>query len=160
MSAQDLQDLHRRMANLLAVPSLHAFARALSVVEEQADRAAAAGDLDDPVLRQILHACRTYHSLCSRTIRELSERATAAEHENYERRRSEDGSASASESENAGGNAGGSGRKRKRGDAVFEVDSGEHIVAALEALRLEEFLEEQGREVYVVKERKKVRFSS
>ncbi|KAI1113942.1 hypothetical protein F5Y14DRAFT_451547 [Nemania sp. NC0429] len=139
MSAQDLQDLHRKVAGLLAVPSVYAYARALALVEDHAERAAASSDLRNPVLIQILRACRTYHSLCRRAIRAFVEHSGASEHEAYERRRSSSGSEkSGSESESGRVSPKGGG-KRKREGAVFEVDEeGGQIVAALEALRLRE----------------------
>ncbi|KAI1199713.1 hypothetical protein F5X97DRAFT_116252 [Nemania serpens] len=162
MSAQDLQDLRRKVANLLAVPSLYAYGRVLSLVEEYAERAAAYPA--DPFAAHLLQACNTYHLLCGRAVRELTARAATFEHKSYERRRSDDGSSTASVSASASASSSGSGseQERKRGGVVLDVYNGEHIVAALDALRLEEFLEEQEQEqepAPVVNEKKKVRFS-
>lgn len=184
---QDLQDLHRKVANILAVPSVYAYARVLSLVEDHAKRAAAAStDLADPDLVQTLNSCRTYHSLCSRVMAQLAARDSASERAEYERRRSKGGSASARASGGASAPAspsvsgnrkerkeneqGGTeqGTKRKRGGVELEVYSGEYVVAALEALKLGEFLEGRGREPGVsvsvgmnmdMDKRKKVRFT-
>ncbi|KAI1187300.1 hypothetical protein F5B17DRAFT_430736 [Nemania serpens] len=163
---QDLQDLHRKVANILAVPSVYAYARVLSLVEDHAKRAAAAStDLADPDLVQTLNSCRTYHSLCSRVMAQLAARDSASERAEYERRRSKGGSASARAS---GGASAPASPSRKRGGVELEVYSGEYVVAALEALKLGEFLEGRGREPGVsvsvgmnmdMDKRKKVRFT-
>ncbi|KAI0870645.1 hypothetical protein GGS24DRAFT_98633 [Hypoxylon argillaceum] len=143
-AATQLQTLQRKMTDILATPTLCAYARALSVVDEYTELASSAPDPRSPAAVELLRACKLYKGLCAKNIRRLNAQVSAYEHKVYDRAAVKKCGASGSTSPQ---------RQKHRG-VIFDVDKGEHVAAALEALQLEDFLSEQGREL------KKVRFSS
>jgi hypothetical protein len=138
------QALKARIVEMLATPSLNSYARALQLVEDVVecishhhaasphggddndggDGPTAAVNDDDGDEALLLRDCAHYETMCREAIAKLASRASALEREMYERARSGD-------------------VRRRRGGVVFGVDRGEHVAAALEALRLEAFLLEQ-----------------
>ncbi|GAW17088.1 hypothetical protein ANO14919_065380 [Xylariales sp. No.14919] len=84
--------------------------------------------------------------MCHRYIRELTIKESAYEHKMYRRTspRPQWGSERSVESQCGESRCGKSQRKRR--GVVFNVDRGDHVTAALEALRLEEFLDEQDKQ--------------
>ncbi|KAI1425695.1 hypothetical protein F5Y12DRAFT_355714 [Xylaria sp. FL1777] len=137
-----IQDLHTMVTSLLTVPalqsteestisSLYSYSRALSAIEDFADRVTSSPQSESPDMEIMLQTCNAYKMLCQSQISRLAAQAAEIEHETYER------GASARRSPKPRG---------KRRGLVFNVDKGDHVVAALEALRLEEFLDEQTKE--------------
>ncbi|KAI3317983.1 hypothetical protein HD806DRAFT_549997 [Xylariaceae sp. AK1471] len=141
------QDLHNQVANILAIPSLSSYARALSLVEDVAELALASSTHNPTSSSlELLRDCKLYEMTCRSAIAQLTDQASRLEHETYERAKS--ASVSSSSSSDGSGSAGDSvdGFQQRRRGVIFGVDRGEHVAAALEALRLEEFLLEQERQ--------------
>ncbi|KAI0540662.1 hypothetical protein GGR58DRAFT_499016 [Xylaria digitata] len=135
-----LRDLHFQMANILTAPSLPSYSRAIVVIDEFAERVRSLPDPNSLPARALLHNCDIYKKLCNKYIRDLASQDSKHERKMYTRsRRNVDRSVD-------------TGRKRR--GVIFQVDRGDHVLAALEALRLEEFLEEQEH-----RESKRVRFT-
>ncbi|KAI1435217.1 hypothetical protein GGR50DRAFT_694384 [Xylaria sp. CBS 124048] len=116
------RDLHAKVLEILQIPNLAAYARVLSLVEEVAHVAISSPTC--PTAVALVYNCAIYRIQCTKNIRRLVKRASVSEHEEYDRRR-------------------GRGYRYKRQGVVYKVDKGEHIVAALETLRLEEYMAEQ-----------------
>ncbi len=116
-----IQRLHARVSELLAVQSLQSYSQALSVVEEFTELASSSPHPDSPATVELLHNCNLYRMLCNSCISRLT-RQTAAPTNRCAK------------------------SKRKRQGVIFNVDKGDHIAAALEALQLEEVLEKEARE--------------
>ncbi|RWA09838.1 hypothetical protein EKO27_g5264 [Xylaria grammica] len=131
-----LRDLHLQFANITAEAnrSVSSFVRGLEIAEEFAERAESSPTPNDPAVQELRAICRAYTVLCHRFIRELTVKESAIESQCGESRCGES--------------------RRKRRGVVFNVDRGDHVIAALEALRLEEFLDEQEKQGP-----KKVRFA-
>ncbi|GAP89497.1 hypothetical protein SAMD00023353_3800120 [Rosellinia necatrix] len=148
------KDLHARVADLLAIPSILSYSRVLSMVEELASSPPV--HLDDDAAVALLHQCDIYATLCHKAIRRLRAQDAVREREAY-RAASQGGGVGVG----VGVGVGGHGRTRsrrtrdRRRGVVFGVDKGEHVASALEALRLEQFLEERES---LGPRRKKVRF--
>ncbi|KAI0407610.1 hypothetical protein F4802DRAFT_595011 [Xylaria palmicola] len=107
-----LLDLHAQMADILASPTLFSYARALAFVEDITSAAAGGTDAD------LLHTCEAYRMLCRTALGRLVERASAHEHEAYDR----------------------AATMKLRGRRRDLDEGGQNIVAALEALRLGDYL--------------------
>ncbi|TGJ88621.1 hypothetical protein E0Z10_g130 [Xylaria hypoxylon] len=128
-----LQNLHAQITNILAVPSLLSYSRALSTIEEFTKIAKSSPNPHSPAILALKHNCNVYKMLCNKSIRHLIAQASAHEHKMYRRA-----------SPRARGNVErGDESQHKRRGIVFNLDSGEHVFSALEALTLVEFLEEQ-----------------
>ncbi|KAI0413823.1 hypothetical protein F5X98DRAFT_266121 [Xylaria grammica] len=151
-----LRDLHLQFANITAEAnrSVSSFVRGLAIAEEFAERAESSPTPNDPAVQELRAICRAYTAMCHRYIRELTIKESAYEHKMYRRTspRSQWGSERSVESQCGESRCGKSQRKRR--GVVFNVDRGDHVTAALEALRLEEFLDEQDKQGP-----KKVRFA-
>ncbi|KAI1303303.1 hypothetical protein F5Y03DRAFT_189163 [Xylaria venustula] len=124
-----VEQLHTTVASLLDVRTLHTYSRALCAIEEIVELATSPAHCESPEIVPLLYYCHVYEMLCQAFVRELTAQASAREHLIYDRTASANRALGKS--------------KGKRQGVVFDVDKGEHIVAALESLRLEEFLNEQ-----------------
>ncbi|KAI0479585.1 hypothetical protein F4859DRAFT_440724 [Xylaria cf. heliscus] len=142
------EDLHSTLADILSIPSLSSYSRALSMVEEVSELADSSPDTNSAA---ILRSCEDYRVRFEEAICRLTTEASAYEHMVYERASC---NKSPSMNVNVGENVTKPQQKNKRRGVFFNMDKGEHVVAALEALRLEEFLEEQERKI-----ERKVHFS-
>jgi hypothetical protein len=134
------KDLHAQITNILAVPTLSSYGRALSWVEEIAELASSASPSSsapsqDPAIVAILLNCDVYEKICCKAIHRLTTQAAQLEHETYDR--------AVSHRENGDADADADGNKQGCKGVVFRVDKEEHVPATLEALQLEQFLEEQ-----------------
>ncbi|KAI0443736.1 hypothetical protein F4803DRAFT_549836 [Xylaria telfairii] len=130
-----LEDLNATIGEILSTPSLASYSRALSTVEDAIELATASASLDADTLA-LLRFCEATRVRCKKAIAQFTAEASAKEHTMYERAHADKA------------------RQNKRQGVVFNVDKGEHVAGALEALRLEEFLEEQEQE-----QKRKVHFS-
>ncbi|KAI0102051.1 hypothetical protein GGR51DRAFT_562972 [Nemania sp. FL0031] len=124
-----LQDLHCKITDILSIPTLPSFSRALTVVEEYLELANAY-PTRAPEDEELILICNSYRVLCTSNISRLAAQDSAYEHERYARR------PKSKDTDNVA-------NSRKRQGIVFDVDKGEHVEAALESLQLEEFLEQQ-----------------
>ncbi|KAH8157326.1 hypothetical protein CIB48_g10927 [Xylaria polymorpha] len=134
------EDLNATIGEILATPSLVSYSRALSIVEETIELATASSDAGAAA---VLRCCEAHRARCEEAIARLTTQDSAREHTMYER-------ACANVDVDRTRQ-----KRNKRKGMFFNVDKGEHVVAALEALRLEEFLKEQEQK----SEKKKVHFS-
>ncbi|KAI0514550.1 hypothetical protein F5B22DRAFT_647590 [Xylaria bambusicola] len=125
-----VQALHDKVASLVDSYTLQSCSRVLEVTDEFDEEVASAPQPLSPEMEELTTICRTYKLLYQGFIRDLLMREAKKEHEIYERavsrklKRSND-------------------HVQRRQGKVFEVDQGEHIEAALQSLRLEEFLQEK-----------------
>ncbi|KAI0974005.1 hypothetical protein F4678DRAFT_458792 [Xylaria arbuscula] len=124
-----VEQLHVTMASFLGIPSLHSYSRALCVIEEIVELATSPAHCESPEIVPLLYYCHVYEMRCEAFVRELTAQDSAREHLMYDQATSANCVIGKS--------------KDKRRGVIFDVDKGDHIVAALETLRLEEFLEEQ-----------------
>ncbi|KAJ8120208.1 hypothetical protein ONZ43_g3027 [Nemania bipapillata] len=145
--------LHRKITEILATPTLYTYARALIVVEEYVEISSASSDPNNSAVVELLEACNRYKALCTQNICRLGTEATALEKEIYDRTNS----AEKADSQRGTIRDANLSQQQKRQGVVFSVDKGEHVVAALEALQLEDFLSKLEQEQ---EESKKVHFSS
>lgn len=109
-----LLTLHRKVTDILAVPNLTTFARALSVVEEYTELASSFSDPSLPAVVKLLQACNVYRQVCTKNIRRLEAQASAYEHRVYNRTSAEKG-------EGAGDDT--TVQQRKRRGIVFDDDA-------------------------------------
>ncbi|RYC61272.1 hypothetical protein CHU98_g4947 [Xylaria longipes] len=142
-----LEDLHSTIKDILSTPSLSSYSRALSFVEEVAELVYSS--LDTTNSTDILRICEMYRVRCEVAINRLTTEASTQEHMMYER-----ASCNKTSRMEVDVNASRAQQKDRRRGVLFNVDKGEHVAAALEALRLEEFLEEQDGQI-----ERKVHFS-
>ncbi|KAI8633827.1 hypothetical protein F5Y19DRAFT_254232 [Xylariaceae sp. FL1651] len=139
VSLPPVQDFHARIADILSIPSLSSYARALSVLDEVTDLVSSSPDPSSPLAAALLYDCEVYRTLCCDSILRLSAQAALQEREAYKRRSlNKTGSSSWNGSMDIGTCV-----KQRRQGVLFQVDGGGHIGAVLEALSLKEFLEEQ-----------------
>ncbi|KAI0202039.1 hypothetical protein F4808DRAFT_423288 [Astrocystis sublimbata] len=133
-----LQYLHAAIQNITSTRTPTSYAKALGLVEEITEMLAASGVQESESLAPVVRACEDYRDQFEEFIRRLGVEELEKEHMAYQRHLER----------KHGSN------KDKRSGVLFEVDDGDFIVAALEALRLEQFLIEEA-----TREEKKVRFS-
>ncbi|KAI0858100.1 hypothetical protein F4860DRAFT_527360 [Xylaria cubensis] len=132
-----LEDFQSVIADILSTPSLSSYSRALTLIEEVVDLVIASPKALSDIDVLLLRSCALYRTRCEEAITHLTKEASVREHMVYERRAS---SSNKLLKENKAE------QKNRRKGVVYKVDRGEHIAAALEALRLEEFLQEQERQ--------------
>ncbi|KAI0434344.1 hypothetical protein F5Y09DRAFT_337814 [Xylaria sp. FL1042] len=147
-----VEQLHARVATLLAVPSIISYSQALREVEEITRTACSFEHCMSPAIVPLLYYCERCKKICLASIRELAAQASAREHEMYNRssRRSHEPKKKRRGMVESIVSALGALRldtDPKRSGVVFDADQGEHIVAALESLRLEEFLGKDAEQV-------------
>ncbi|KAI1133447.1 hypothetical protein F5Y10DRAFT_260328 [Nemania abortiva] len=140
-ASSQLQDLHHIVADLIAIPTFSSFSRALSVTDEYIEKAAAHPDPSAPEVKELVAVSETYRTYILDSIRRLTAAESTYEHKSYDRKRSSTDAKSATV-------------PKKRRGVIFNVDKGEHIANALQALQLENFLKGQDGES------KKVHFDS
>jgi len=145
----EMQELHSRVFDILAIKSVLSYSRALSVIEKVVeDIGTVSQDADkiSPLATGLLRNCRFYEDLCRRGIQELVTQESVHERDTYSRRAKKRSASTSSDDSSSRSNVCSDnydeGAPRRRG-VLFEVDNGEHIVEALEALRLEGFLVQQ-----------------
>ncbi|KAI1814194.1 hypothetical protein GGS20DRAFT_431834 [Poronia punctata] len=125
------QELHGIIMSILSAKTLTSYSRALMFVEEVMAHIISSGD-PSPLAAELLQHCHAYQSLCCRSIEHLVAVELAYEKNMYRCAKNGRSGYVVSEGE------------RKRRGRVFDVDQGEHIVGALEALTLEEYLSRPG----------------
>ncbi|KAK5628657.1 hypothetical protein RRF57_004372 [Xylaria bambusicola] len=125
-----VQELHDQVAPLVETYTLHSCSRVLAIVDAFTEEVVSAPQPLSPEMEELGTICRTYKLLYQGFIRDLLKQDAKKEHEVYERAVSDKRKRSHDSAE-------------KRQGRFFEVDKGEHIEAALQALRLEAFLKEE-----------------
>ncbi|KAI1355238.1 hypothetical protein F5Y01DRAFT_201667 [Xylaria sp. FL0043] len=146
-----VEELHSRVATLLSVPSIDSYSQALREIEEIAEAASSFEHCTSPAIVPLLYYTERYKMICVASIRELAAQASIYEYEMHD--------GAANDRVETKPKRGGlvenivtalvalrldDGYKRQ--GVVFDVDEGEHIAAALEALHLEDFVEERANE--------------
>ncbi|KAI1738973.1 hypothetical protein F4680DRAFT_153964 [Xylaria scruposa] len=140
-------DLKSFIADILATPSLSSYSRALTIVEDVVELVIASPNPISETDQLLLRICAAYRTRCEEAIAYFTREAAEQEHKKYER-------AASNKLHKVNRTQLKDKQKNKRKGRLYKIDSGEHVAAALEALRLAEFLEEQERE-----NEKKVHFS-
>ncbi|TRX95254.1 hypothetical protein FHL15_003946 [Xylaria flabelliformis] len=140
-----LEDLQSVITEILSTPSLSSYSRALTLIEEVVELVISSPKVLSDTDILLLRSCAFYRTRCEEAVTHLTKEASVREHMMYERASSNKPSSSKVDKAE---------QKNKRKGVLYKVDRGEHIAAALEALRLGEFLEEQERQ-----SGKKVHFS-
>jgi hypothetical protein len=124
----------QEIADILAIPTLAAYSRVLCVVEDVAELALSSPDSSSADVVELVNKCRAYQHMCMKAVDRLAEQASLHEHKVYENTTSLKITNASVEPQ------------PKRQGVIFQVDKGEHVVAALEAIGLEKFLIEQEQE--------------
>ncbi|KAI1751756.1 hypothetical protein F4782DRAFT_177186 [Xylaria castorea] len=149
-----LENLYSVITDILSNPSLSSCSRALSLVEEVVELVRSSPDANSMADISLLRSCEVYRVELEGMISRLAMEASAHEHMIYERRASSNKHSEVNMNMNVNRAQQKKKKENKHRGVLFNIDKGDHVVAALEALRLEEFLEEQERQ-----NEKKVRFS-
>ncbi|KAI1362696.1 hypothetical protein F5Y08DRAFT_268485 [Xylaria arbuscula] len=150
------QELHVALLTTTAY-NLPSCSRALTIIDDFAEEAASASARSPttPENEELVSICRSYKRVYRAFVRNLVKKSAEKEREIYERakatsakRKRGSESESTDEEEEKDGVWKYNSRQKRRG-RVFAVDKGEHIAAALETLRLEEFLKEREQQKHV-----------
>ncbi|KAI0450251.1 hypothetical protein F5B21DRAFT_440191 [Xylaria acuta] len=80
-----LQDLHATIGDILSIPSLSSYSRALSLVEEVVKLVHSSPDADSPAALSLLRSCEVYRVRCEEAIHRLATEESTHEHRRYER---------------------------------------------------------------------------
>ncbi|KAI1270472.1 hypothetical protein F5Y18DRAFT_421966 [Xylariaceae sp. FL1019] len=128
----NLETFRSEILDILSIPSLASYIRALFLTDEATEIALASADLDSPSVVTLLGFCESYRVLCEDGIRRIADKSEQFERKVYASRSR--GDRSVSSAMKAG---------HRRQGVIFQVDKGEHIAEALEALSLEQFMAEQ-----------------
>ncbi|KAI0148774.1 hypothetical protein GGR57DRAFT_515116 [Xylariaceae sp. FL1272] len=132
----DLDTFRSAILDILSIPSLSSYNRALFLTDEATEIARSCADPNSPSVVTLLGFCEAYRVLCENGIKKIADKS-----EEFERRVYASRSRGSTSEDMATDQAAKAGQRRQ--GVIFGVDKGEHIAEALEALTLEKYLVEQ-----------------